>query len=412
MTSHDSSTETGTSTREPDFGRPFRLTAGDLIGDLLWPKLLRVPSLALRPDRIGLAILIVLLIGLIDQTLAAIANTEESPATPVVEMLSTRFAQGQAQAFESVAQLAVGDALIIGWNGTWRAITSTFSDAPWRASFVLPVAFLIYITFAVGISRMAVDDFARGKSTKWTEALAWSLQGFVSTLVAHLIPILVLLLIVGVLSVGGLVLLGVPYLNMVGSLFTILGVLLAFVGVLVLIGFGLGAPMLSPAIASEGFDGFDAMQRVGSYIFSKPGRFAIYAFILFVQFAVVASIAAAIAGATSGLAAWSMGLIMDWTNNPDGVAVAAGAASEGRGFAGDWAARVVEFMLKLPALAAGGFLLCYWISGWSVQYLLLRQATDGQDVTDIFVPGEMEARIDRALASRVAGIDANQSDED
>ena len=44
----------------------------------------------------------------------------------------------------------------------------------------------------------------------------------------------------------------------------------------------------------------------------------------------------------------------------------------------------------MPALIAGGFMLGYWINGWSVQYLLLRQATDGQDVTDIFVPGEMD----------------------
>jgi hypothetical protein len=405
MTSQVSQTDSSSTTREQDFGRPFRLTASDLIGDMLWPKLLRVPSLTLRPDRIGLAILIILLIGLIDQTLAAIASTEESPATPVVEMLGARFVQGQSQALESVSSLAIGDALLIGWNGAWRAVTTTFNDAPWRSSFVLPVSFLIYITFAVGISRMAVDDFARGKSTKWTEALAWSLQGFVSALVAHLVPIIVMLLIIGVLSVGGFALLGVPYLNVVGAVLSVFGVLIALVGVLVLIGFGLGAPMLSPAIATEGFDGIDAMQRVVSYIFCKPGRFAIYSFILFLQFAVVASIAAALASATSGLASWGMGLIFGWAGMEYGQAIAVGSATEGA------AADVVAFMLKLPALVAGGFMLCYWISGWSVQYLLLRQATDGQDVTDIFVPGDMEARIDRALASRVAGIDANQSEE-
>ena len=175
-----------TNQTEQDFARPFRLTATDLASDLLWPKLLRVPSLALRPDRIGLAILLILLIGLIDQTLAAIATTEESTATPVVQMLSERFVQGQAHALETVSSLAVGDALLYSFTGAWQAITTTFADAPWRASFVLPISFLIYIAFAVGISRMAVDDFSRGKSVKWTEALAWSMQGFVSILVANL----------------------------------------------------------------------------------------------------------------------------------------------------------------------------------------------------------------------------------
>ena len=44
-----------------------------------------------------------------------------------------------------------------------------------------------------------------------------------------------------------------------------------------------------------------------------------------------------------------------------------------------------------------------------MQYLLLRNAADGQDVTDIYVPGEMEARVERALAARAAGIEVDQA---
>jgi len=215
--------------------------------------------------------------------------------------------------------------------------------------------------------------------------------------------------IIAILALGGYALLGIPILNLATSVLAFFGILIAFVGVLVLIAYGLGAPMLPSAIAAEGFDGMEAAHRVASYIFCKPGRFFLYSLVLFLQFIVVASIAAAVALATTQLATWGMGLVFDLTNNADGLAVASGAAAEGRGFSGDWAARIVAFMLKLPALVAAGFMLCYWISGWSVQYLLLRQATDGQDVTDIFVPGEMEERIKRALAARVAGIDANQS---
>ncbi|GAB5496375.1 MAG: hypothetical protein Phyf2KO_14550 [Phycisphaerales bacterium] len=408
----DQSNSNASSTPEPDFGRPFRLTADDLFSDLLWPKLFRVPKLALRADRIGLAVLLILLIGFFDQTLAAIANTEEDPAQPVVEMLVARFAQSQSAAVESLVGLAVGDALLLGWSGTWNSITSTFNDAPWRASFVIPFAFVLYIMFAVGISRMAVEDFARGKSTRWTDGLVWAIKGLSSALVAHLIPLFVIGLITAVLFLGGWVLLGVPFLNLVGSILSILGVILAFIAVLLLIGFGLGAPMLSPAIASEGFDGIEAMQRIYSYIFSRPARFAIYSVVLFVQFIIVGSIAAALASATRGFASWGMGLMFDWTNNQDGLAVAQGIATEEVGFSGEWAADVVHLMLRLPALFVGGFMLCYWISGWSVQYLLLRQAADGQDVTDIYVPGEMEARIERALASRVAGSEQAQSDED
>lgn len=402
---------TASSTPEPDFGRPFRLTADDLFSDLLWPKLFRVPRLALRADRIGLAVFLILLIGFFDQTLASIANTEENPAEPIVEMLAARFAQSQSATVEMISGLAVGDALLAGWAGTWGTITSTFEDAPWRASFVIPFAFVLYVMFAVGISRMAIDDFSRGKSMRWTDGLVWAIKGLSSALVAHLIPLFVIGLITVVLFLGGWVLLGVPFVNLVGSILSIFGVILAFIAVLLLIGFGLGAPMLSPAIASEGFDGIEAMQRIYSYVFTKPARFAIYSILLFVQFIVVGSIAAALASATRGFASWGMGLMFDWTSNSDGLAVAQGIATDEVGFSGEWAADVVHLMLRLPALLVGGFMLCYWISGWSVQYLLLRQATDGQDVTDIYVPGEMEARIERALASRVAGSEQAQSDE-
>ena len=150
------------------------------------------------------------------------------------------------------------------------------------------------------------------------------------------------------------------------------------------------------------------MQRVYSYVYTRPARLAIYLIILFAQFAVVSSIALALAYATSALTSWGAGLIFDWTNNVDGMAVASGAVTEGMGWSGKAASSIVETVLKLPGLIAAGFLLSYWISGWSVQYLLLRNAADGQDVTDIYVPGEMEARVERALAARAAGIEIDQ----
>jgi len=390
---------------ERDYARPFRLTAGDLISDLLWPKLFRVPRLAIQPSRVMLAVLLILLVGLIDQTLAGITPAEDEP---VVIMLGERVGAGLTRASEDVVTLRVGDAIMTAWNGAWFGITQTFRDAPWRASAVLPVSFLIYIFFAVGISRMAVDDFARGKKLGWTEGLAWSLRGFWASLVAHLIPIVVIVMLGAVLVVGGYALLAVPFLNIVGAIFTVVGVLIALVAVLMIVGLLLGGPMMAAGIAAEGFDGIESMQRVYSYVYTRPARLAIYLIILFAQFAVVSSIALALAYATSALTSWGAGLIFDWTNNVDGMAVASGAVTEDMGWSGKAASSIVETVLKLPGLIAAGFLLSYWISGWSVQYLLLRNAADGQDVTDIYVPGEMEARVERALAARAAGIEIDQ----
>lgn len=394
---------------ERDFARPFRLTIGDLVSDLLWPKLFRVPGLALRIERIALAVLLILLVGLVDQTLTAITPAEDEP---VMVMLGERVGAGLERASEQVTQLAVGDALLNGWHGVWHGVTQTFTDAPWRASFVVPVAFLLYITLAVGISRMAVDDFARGKSLGFSEGLAWSLHGFWGSLMGHLLPIVVAGFLLALLVGGGYVVLVFPYVNLVGSIVSILLLLFGAVLVLVLLGFGLGGMMIAPTIAAEGDDGLDAVHRIYSYPLTRPGRYAVYTIVLFLQFAVVSSITLMLALAISRLTSFGMGLIFDWTGNADGLAIAYGATTEDMGPSGVAASAVVGFILKLPGLIAAGYLLCYWICGWSVQYLLLRQAADGQDVTDVYVPGAMEARVQQALAARAAGIQLDQGSPD
>ncbi|HED54146.1 MAG TPA: hypothetical protein ENJ00_08090 [Phycisphaerales bacterium] len=389
---------------EADLGRPFRLTIEDLFGDLLWPKLFRVPRLALRADRIGLAVLMILLIGLIDQTLASMTKADDQP---VLDMLFGLWSQRLDGIVISIQSLALGEALLAGWNALHFAVIQTFEAAPVRASIVLPISMLIYISLATGIARMSADDFARGQSMKWTEGLTWAIKSIPHALAAHLIPLAVIGLIVVVLAGGGAVLLGVPGLNLIGAVLSIIGIALAFVAVILMVGFGLGAPMLSPAVACEGFDGIDAMQRVYAYIFGRPARWFIYSLVLVLQFIVVGSIVYALAAATTSLASWAMG----WWLGTDGTLVASGVSSEEMTWAGKSAARIVATVLKIPTLIAAGFVLVYWISGWTVQYLLLRQSSDGQDVTDIYVPGEMEARVELTLASRVAGIEMGQDAE-
>ena len=73
---------------------PFRLTADDLISDMAWPKLLRVPRLAFRPGRIGLGVAVVLVLSLLEQLLAQLAGG----ATVVDTLLAAVAAAGAAAA--------------------------------------------------------------------------------------------------------------------------------------------------------------------------------------------------------------------------------------------------------------------------------------------------------------------------
>jgi hypothetical protein len=386
-----------------DRSLPFRLTAEDLLGDLHWPRLLRVPRLALRPGRIGLGVAGLLVVTLVDLVLAWVAGGE-----PLLVVLSEAVSALPMRAGSALGEGGAGAMVGVLVQAPAGVLADLWGQAPARTVAVLPVCGLVLGFVAVAIARMSAFEFSRGRMIGWTEGLSWALRCWTGVLTAHLMPLVVMGLGVGVLAVGGWVLLSVPYLNVAGALAGVVGLLLSGLVVLLLTGYALGWGMLSPALAAEGPDGIDAMQRVYAYVFTRPGRLVLYGLVLLVQFSLVIAVVSALARAVSGVEVWATSLLL----GTDGTRVASGAtgeAAQGLTAGGRLAAWITATLLKLPVLAAAGYALAYWVSGWTVQYLLLRRAADGQDATDLFVPGEMDARLDSIMALRVrqrAGADA------
>lgn len=377
---------------ELDAALRFRLTADDLLSDLLWPKLFRVPALALRPGRIGLGVVAILLIVFVDTLLALIVG-----GVPLIEIVRASVLDGLAAGLHT-ATLDVGGVLLAGASSIALAATELWREAPARTLIVVPIALVVHGLAGVAIGRMSAEEFSLGRLPSWTEGLAWSVRSVAAVLLAHLVPLLVVGLIIGIVSVGALALLSVPFLNVVGAVAGVLAVGLAFVSVVLLLVYALGFGMLSPAIACEGSDGIDAMQRVYAQVIGRPGRWAVYSLVLVLQFVVVSSVAFAIAALTTALAVFSMSL---WLGH-DASLVASGVGGGSLGAGGQAAARVMQTVLTLPAILASGYLYAYCFAGWTVQHLLLRRALDGQDVTDIYVPGAVQARVDEVMSRRSA----------
>ncbi len=378
-----------------DASLPFRLTADDLISDLAWPRLLRAPRLAFRPGRIGIGVAVVLVLSLLDQLFARLAG-----GATVVDTFVAAIAAAGVSSGERLAGLEAGGALTGLVLGLGDACRSVWEDAPVRASVMVPLAAFGFAFGAVSIGRLSAEEFCRGRSGAWYEGMRWGAHCSAGIVVAYALPLVLAGVLVGVLAIGGWALLSIPFVNVLGALLGVVGLVIAFGAVVVLLGFAFGAPLIAPAMAVEGRDGIDAMHRVYAYLFARPLRYAAYGVLVIVQGVVVISVLGAIAGLTVSLGVWAESLLL----GERGALVASGVASDRLNAGGRAAASVTNTVLQLPALLVAGYAVAYIASGGTVLYLVLRRLVDGQDMADLFVPGEVDARIDEVLARRKAAI--------
>lgn len=383
--------------REPetDPSLPFRLTADDLLSDLAWPRLFHAPRLALRSGRIGIGVAIVLVLSLVDQVLAAMAGGET-----VVDAVLLAVAAAAGNAGDRLATMDAGGALgglVLGYTD---AIHSVWVDAPLRTILLIPLTLVIVSFGQVAIGRLASLEFARGRFGSWTDGMRWAAGCLGGIAVAVLLPLVVASLLVGVLVAGGWALLSIPFVNVVGAILGVVGLLIAMACVLILVGYALGAPLFASAIAVEGPDGIDAMHRTYAYLLARPARFVLYAALLAVQGLVVVSVLAMIAGLTVSLGMWATSLLL----SEEASLVASGVSSDRLGPGGRAAASVMHVVLQLPALVVAGYAFAYWSSACTMLYLVLRRTVDGQDMVDVLVPGEIDAKIDAVMAERGEAI--------
>ncbi|MCE7973547.1 MAG: hypothetical protein DYG92_04365 [Leptolyngbya sp. PLA1] len=353
----------------------------DLTASLLWPLLLRAGALALRPARLCTAAVLLVLVTLI-MRLPDLWLDEPGPASVV----ATRALVASDDIREGTVQLdpsKVMDGVVNLLARTPAAVAERF---PWSiAAITLPIL-LFWGVLGAAISRSAAREVSLRDRGPWTADLAFGLSKWHSAALIKLGPILAfgacwgLVACLGWLLSFQVVQIGVGVLYPIGLILSLACVVVG----LCLLG---SVHMLIPAVACEGTDAIDALQRCVAYALAKPLKLITYGAILIAQ-AVVLTIV--LHWIVEGAISACVHAATAWVAEPGAEAFRSAAAGKGpapEAWSPRTASALVGFWSSLLRLGVGAFLVSFWFCGGTVQFLLMRRVCDGQDVEELWTPG-------------------------
>jgi len=341
--------------------REGHVTLSDLWDDLLFPRLVKAPGLALRPERLLFGVAALLGLG----AALAIASTVTGRAFP------------NEAVFQSLGLVlpALGQDLARGaWGTAWDGLAVTVAELgrlaveqPVGTAVFAVVAAAAWALFGVAIARGAACEHAAGVRVGLAASFGFSLRRIASGVGAIVMVPAAGLAALGLVGGLGAVLLAVPGLDLIGAalfgLTALAGLVVAVVGA----GWVLGFPVLTQAIPVEDDDAFDAVQRTLGYAAARPLALVVYL---------------ALAIAQGFVAVWIV-----WTLGSLAVDLAAGSieifggrgAVTVRGGEPGFASAIVSVWRAAPLVIAASFAVSYAHCAGMIVYLLMRRIVDGQD---------------------------------
>ncbi len=284
---------------------------------------------------------------------------------------------------------------------------------PWYALIYGLLTLLIFSVFGSAICRYAAIQSARDENppfcvlrefvyARWSEAFVAPVYPL--AIFAVLFVLMVLASLVGAIPVVGPLLMGLGYvLALLG------GVGLAFC----LLAAVLGYPLMTPTLAVEHSDAFDAVQRSAGYVFQRPWFCAFYGFVLLLYgagcFLVLRAILLLVFKLTHVATATGMSIFGLLSAGPDRSLDPLSALWHmpawadlpliprpgGTPFWGQFApvplsgASTVAMVLIaiwvfLGVSALAGYVVSFFFCGATEMYFLLRKAIDGIDYEEIY----------------------------
>jgi hypothetical protein len=186
----------------------------------------------------------------------------------------------------------------------------------------------------------------------------------------------------------GLVLLNIPWLNLLGGLLYGFALLLGLVVALVAIGYAACFPLFIPAVVIEDCRGGEAVQRSFAYLLSRALQFVGYLACLIVAMVFGYLVVRIVANLTLDLTAnivgtWTFNMSLHGAGSLQDVAVPAVGITWYESTAGLliglWETIVHDIML--------GWIFSGFFSASAMMYVLMRYSCDGQDTRDIWWPG-------------------------
>lgn len=395
--------ETTENRGQPSPGTPGLSWVHEAGEALLWIRLLRVPALAARPQRVMLSLFLVVLVGFIGG-------------------IRLPWRDAESPAFLQTIMGAKLEALNVVWNGLLGLDTGAaasgfsrlISEVPTLAirdypveSLLLGIPILLVISVLTGaVCRSVACEFSQEITLPWTRQLGFALERWKTLLGVLILPSAVIGAVALILAAGGFVFFNiVPGLELVGGLLFGLGLLLGLAAVVLLVLVTLAWPMLVPAAVCEGTDAIDAAGRALAYVIARPIRLLVYLLVAGAVCAVVTSIAMTIA---DGAIAFTEGAAGAWVS-PHGAAEIAGSYPtdtpldpDGNareiGVLGATAAWMVGFWGSCLRVAVAAYAVSMMLTAGTLIYLFMRQVCDGQHHAELWTPGQIERAFEAAMA--------------
>jgi len=381
---------------------------------LLWPRLLRVPALAARPQRLVLSLFLLVLVGVLGNL--RVPWRGETPPfldTILAAKLEALGRLGRALlAIDPPAAIDALAALLVG------VPTLAVTHYPLESLLLgIPMA-LAFAVLAGAVCRSVACEFSQELTLPWARQLGFAVQRWRTLVGAVLLPIGVIAAIAIILAAGGFVCFNiVPGLEVIGAALFGLALLLGLAAVGVLVLSMIAWPLFIPAAACEGADAIDAVGRALAYAIARPVRLLSYLAIAAAVCIAAAVLALALA---EGAVAFTQAAATAWTSDRGFAEVYgrfpaplldAGGNPEPIGALASTSAWIVGFWCSCLRLLAASFVLSMALTASTLIYLFMRQVCDGQHYAELWTPGRIERAFEAAMGESGAGAPAGEPDD-
>lgn len=302
-----------------------------------------------------------------------------------------------------VADLAAGKGTESG--GVIGALAAMVVHIPGWLYATHPGFLVVYLLYAFALTtliggaicRVAALDACLSEHTSAFAALRFGLDHWVQIMLAPLIPLGLVVVIKIVLAVVGWVFFNLMGLEVIGGVIYGLLLLLGFLATMLLIGLTLGVNLLTPAIAVEATDAFDAVSRAYNYVVGRFWRYLFYTAVLIVYGAVTYLLVGLVVFGTiwltrNFLAAGAISEVADGVTRLDTVVpepqfgqLLSEADWDQLDKSGTVTAVLVSVWNRLLIAILPAFAVSYYFNAQTWVYLLLRRSADLVEFDEVYV---------------------------
>ena len=362
-------------------GSPLRepqVMLSDLVEEMIWPRVLRAPALALSLGRLSAGCIAVFLVALISYfyNLLRTAGTQDTIAqsSPVPQPIESTV----GSIIDSITSLdPVGLTHAISQSA--MLLRNTVMQDP-LITLLLGVPVIAVLALAGGtIARSTAFEFAQGRFATREESVHFTLRRARQFIAAIIAPIAFCAALFLLISLMGL-LLSLPVVDLFGAVLYLLMLVLGIIATVVLVVHVLALPMLVPALSVEGTDAFDAIQRCYAYVIGRPLRYFSYVLLLCVLGVIAATIALKLASLSLEMTDWAASFIAN-------DATQRALTGDGElGATKRFAHQLIETWRSAVHLIVAGYIVSLFFTSATLLYLAIRRICDGQGLSEIWEP--------------------------